>query len=1024
MIWLNRKCSEFYILPIALVMLVLFGGWVRTASADDDMFPPQDPATSVININSQGFTIKGKPIFITCGSMHYERVPRELWADRLMRMKQAGFNTVETYVFWNYQEPHPGQFDFTGQNDLAAFLALAKQMGFYVFLRVGPYDNGEWDSGGLPVWLRFIPGLSVRDSDKPFMDALDQYFDKLMPIIAANQISRGGPIILMQLENEYFFRTPSGYMEKMGGIDIPNPYFQYLYDKPRKMGINLPSLFNGVHQGYSPAGFAQLPNDNSPAPWFTSEMWTGWFNSYGPNDPLAERHAQQSVWRVIAYGGAGYSLFMTVGGTNFDHWNCDTVQSSYDFGAPIGQAGDLRPMYYSYKLVNYFADTFQQILATSQNVNAAVGPIPNGVYATARSSPSGTIAFLENRTFGNIYWQAAPNCMINLGPEEVFPVVQNFSINDSFSLNASYARIFGILHQGDTTTLVIYGDPGGQGQIQIGVAPGQVVANKSDAFVADSSGQQFTLNVTFPQSGPDAYLLQTQKTGQTEGPGQVLRVLVESTSEAQRTWFMPVQGQPSVVCGPEFVSGSSFDNGVITLQTERSIDSAYSGPTLVYGAYSAQDVDNPLHFTLAPETSDPSPADLTPPQLASWQVLRADGPASPGYDDSKWLATPDPLAMGADDYNGAYEWYRATVIVKQAGDYILQAPNVQDNGILFVNGNKVDTDDLSHPTVTLQQGANTIAILSVSDGRSKLYKFVGPFNEIDAKGLLPPVRLLANTGGAAQINGWTLRQFDGPQDQIIAQILADQPGDGWTSLDQQTKPTTAQSGYVWLRAKLPQFPPGRMQITIGNPPLGAIAFFNSRQILLHRVGTNLVARIEFDSSPNSENRLDIVVPNPAAIDKNFGPISILATTLMPALPGDGEITNWRMHGGLDPSPDASGGWTPYSQELDVPCYYRTSFTWHKNPDGVDPVLRVAWGDLSGGFVWLNGHNLGRYPDSVMQMGIYLPPCWINDGANSLVILDETGQSPDGVRLVTERVASRQEVVLQAQTQVSGGSMPN
>jgi len=1002
-----------------------FGVAIRSASADDQIFPPKDPSTSVIDINSQGFTINGKPLFITCGSMHYERVPRELWADRLMRMKQAGFNTVETYVFWNYQEPQPGQFDFSGQHDLAAFLALAKQMGMYVFLRIGPYDNGEWDSGGLPVWLRFIPGLSVRDSDKPFIDALDQYFNKLLPIVAANQISRGGPVIMMQVENECFFRTPDGYLRKLGGTEIPNAYFQYLFDKPRQMGINLPSFFNGIHQGYSPAGFSPFPSDNSPAPWFTSEMWTGWFNLYGPNDPPAQRHAEQSVWRVIAYGGAGYNLFMTVGGTNFDHWNCDTVQSSYDFGAPIGQGGDLRSMYYNYKLANYFADSFQEILAASRNTNAALNNIPSNIFSTARTSPGGTITFLENRNFQDINWQATPDCQITLGQGEIFPVVQNFSINDAFTLSASYARILGILPQGNTTTLVVYGDPGQQGQIQISIASGRVLVSKSNAFAADSANQQFTLNMTFPQSGPDSYLLQAQETGQTTGSNQILRVLVESTSEAKRTWFMPMQGQPSVVCGPAYVSRSAFDNGVITLQTENPADTTNSGPTLAYGAYNTQqDGDIPLHFSPAVETQDPSSADLAPPQLGSWQVLRVDGPAAPNYDDSKWLSAPQPLAMGADDYNGAYEWYRTTVHVDQAGDYVLQAPNVQDSGILFVNGTKVEADDLSHPTVTLQQGDNTLAIFTVCDGRSKLYRFLGPFNSIDAKGLLPPVTLLTTQGAAVQVNGWKFREFDGSQDQIIAQILADQPGDGWTSLDQQTSPTTAQNGYEWMQAQLPQFPPGRMQITIGNPPAGTIAFFNSRQILLHSVGQNLVARIEFDAASNSDNRLDVVAPNPAAIDKNFGPVKIVSTTLAPALPGGGTINGWRMHGGLDASPDATTGWTPYTQEVDVPCYYATTFAWHKNVNGIDPVFRLAWGNLSGGYVWLNGHNLGRYPDSVMQMGIYLPSCWINDGSNSLVVLDETGQSLDGVRLVTERVASRQEVVLQAQPNASGGSTPN
>jgi beta-galactosidase len=878
---------------ISMSALLAFGLPPRPAAADYSMFPPPDPSTSVVNINNQGFTINGQAVFLTCGSMHYERVPRQLWADRLMRMKQAGFNTVETYVFWNYQEPHPDQFDFTGQHDLAAFLALAKQMGFYVFLRVGPYDNGEWDSGGLPVWLRFIPGMDVRDSDKPFMDALDQYFDKLLPIVAANQISRGGPIILMQLENEGYLQLSDGYLRKLGATEIPNAYFDYLYNKPHTMGINLPMFFNGLNQGFSPAGYAPIFVSTLNSPWFTSEMWTGWFSSYRQVNPyVAEQHRgdphlETSIWRVIAYGGAGYNLFMAVGGTNFDNWNCDQVQSSYDFGAPIGQTGDLRPMYYSYKLANYFARTFEQILATSHNVIPALSFIPGGVFACARSSPNGVISFLENRSYEPIVWQAAPQCSITLNPNDMFPVVQNFTINSTFMLTNSYTKIFGILQQGATTTLVIYGDPGQEGQLQIGVAPGQFVAGKSDGFTADVGGLQYTLNVTFPQSGPQAYQLQTQKMGELTGSKQILRVLVESTSEAQRTWFMSVAGKPSVVCGPEYVSDSADIHGVVTLRTEREIDSNDLEPTLIYGS----DPD-PIRLALSSNLPDPSLADLMPPQLGPWQVLDADGPAAPGYDDSQWLSTPVPLAMGADDYNGDYEWYRTTITVSKPGNYTLQMPAVRDYGIVFVNGIELPSPGTSNASriLVLKQGANTLAILTVSEGRNKLYRFSGPFNgfnDLGAKGILAPVNI---------------------------------------------QPTDSGS---------------------------------------------------------------------------FADSSVAMTT-------------WRMHGGLD-SPDVSTGWTPYSKEPNVPCYYRSSFDWHKNPNGVDPVLRVAWGNLSSGFVLLNGHNLGRYPDSAMPMGIYLPPCWLNDGQNSLVILDEQGQAPDGVRLVVERIASHQEVLLHPVPGVSGQS---
>ena len=129
-------------------------------------------------------------------------MPRALWRDRLLRFKRAGFNCVEVYTFWNWHEPQEGKFDFTGDHDLDAYLKLVHEMGMYAICRVGPYYCAEWDSGGYPLWLRFKPGLRVREDDPPFLNAVDHFFDRLIPIVAANQISRGGSVILVQLENE------------------------------------------------------------------------------------------------------------------------------------------------------------------------------------------------------------------------------------------------------------------------------------------------------------------------------------------------------------------------------------------------------------------------------------------------------------------------------------------------------------------------------------------------------------------------------------------------------------------------------------------------------------------------------------------------------------------------------------------------------------------------------------------------------------------------------------------------------
>ena len=183
---------------VALTLLATLCPQSRAfADINDLMFPPPAAVGKAIRVDGQGFVLNGKRTFIASGSLHYARVPRALWADRLRRMKRAGFNTVSTYIFWSFQEPRKGDYRFTGRRNLDAFLALVKKMHMYALLRIGPYNNGEWANGGLPNWLRFIPGMLVRSYNQPFLKALKPYFDRLLPIIAKNQITHGGPVVLV-----------------------------------------------------------------------------------------------------------------------------------------------------------------------------------------------------------------------------------------------------------------------------------------------------------------------------------------------------------------------------------------------------------------------------------------------------------------------------------------------------------------------------------------------------------------------------------------------------------------------------------------------------------------------------------------------------------------------------------------------------------------------------------------------------------------------------------------------------------
>ena len=381
------------------------------ALANDLMYPPAPAAQAAIKIDGQGFIINGQRTYIASGCIHYPRVPRDLWRDRLLRLKRAGFNTVQTYAFWNFHEPRENEWDFTGDHDLGAFLDTAKEVGLYATVRVGPYVCAEWDSGGYPVWLKFKPPMKVRTADPEYLKWNDHWYDKILPIVAAHQIHKGGNVIMVQLENEH----PKGW----GTVD-GDPYFDHLHKKAVDLGIEVPYFFSGLNHGNGPS-----PGNvaSRTTPWYTTEFWPGWFDIYGNLADKRFREVERDNWKILAHGGAGHNFYMLHGGTNFETWNDDSGAASYDYGAAIGQCGDLRPIYYRMKRANYLAQLLPAMRESGAQLKFDVNSAKSYV---------------------------------------------NAPISEGVKLVSCSARILGAATQGNTTTLVVYGPAGESGKLDFG----------------------------------------------------------------------------------------------------------------------------------------------------------------------------------------------------------------------------------------------------------------------------------------------------------------------------------------------------------------------------------------------------------------------------------------------------------------------------------------------------------------------------------------------------------------------------
>ena len=187
---------------LAVVLLLTHAAQAAAQGRGSDIFPPKPAAQDAIHWQDGYFVIHGKPAFISSGSIHYARVPRELWRDRLWRLKMMGFNAVQSYIFWNATEPKEGQWDFSDNTDLDAWLSLLKEMNMYALERVGPYSCAEWELGGYPAWLMVKPGMIAREMG-PSVAFSDPHLDAVEKIVARHQLNHGGSVFMVQLENEH-----------------------------------------------------------------------------------------------------------------------------------------------------------------------------------------------------------------------------------------------------------------------------------------------------------------------------------------------------------------------------------------------------------------------------------------------------------------------------------------------------------------------------------------------------------------------------------------------------------------------------------------------------------------------------------------------------------------------------------------------------------------------------------------------------------------------------------------------------
>ncbi|WP_121616293.1 glycoside hydrolase family 35 protein [Virgibacillus halodenitrificans] len=332
--------------------------------------------------------LHNKPFQIISGAIHYFRIVPAYWEDRLLKLKACGFNCVETYVPWNLHEPEEGKYQFSGIADLEAFVQIAAKLDLYVILRPSPYICAEWEYGGLPAWLLSDRNMRVRTSYPDYLKKIDRYYNVLLSKIKPLLSTNDGPIIALQIENEYgSYGNDKKYLSHLKesmlqhGMDV----LLFTSDGPRDLmlqGGTIDGVLPTVNFGSRPGEAFTCLQDNFPGiPNIVMEFWNGWFDHWGEHHHTRDAGDAIDVFTRMMENGDSVNFYMFHGGTNFGFYNganfgkeyAPTV-TSYDYDCPVSESGDLTDKYYAVR----------EVIAKTKNIQLPDPPaaIPKMNYGT------------------------------------------------------------------------------------------------------------------------------------------------------------------------------------------------------------------------------------------------------------------------------------------------------------------------------------------------------------------------------------------------------------------------------------------------------------------------------------------------------------------------------------------------------------------------------------------------------------------------------------------------------------------
>jgi beta-galactosidase len=668
----------------------------------------QTVQTHTVTWDSHSLLVDGKRILLFSGEFHYFRLPSPSeWADRLEKMKAAGLNAVSIYFDWQYHSDSPGTYDFSGVRDVARLLDLTERIGLYVIARVGPYMNGEADAGGLPGWLLTKPlypraqtwnGVATQPQYSPLYAKYSrEWYDHLVPIIAAHQVTTGGSVLMLQIENEYDQTTGSQqYMQDLygdaraDGITVPIFHNDFWFSGNWSKLVDLyafdsyPYGFSCCHQwwdthfhGIDTWESILRNNLKITTPMFVSELQGGSFDPWGGSGYEKVANTLDGDWlstidqSALAQGTTILNTYMFVGGTSWGYMSAPDVYTSYDYGAPISESGTLRPSYYAAHRLGVFLDTYGSSLAAADATPAPAASTDPAVVVHARTDPGSgqTFIFLRHGDAGNAATTRLR--LVSANSTWTIPQMSGTAITvpgHGSALLLTNAQI-GPLHLNYSTSqvltdavtaqghyLVLYGPDGTPGETDFTLPAGETTITHNEGVRVTRTQTELRLNYQHT-SDPRTIEIQTA--------AGVLRLIVTNADQASHYWV----AHGLLIAGPDLVA---FEGGAL------KVWSSGSRGVRVYGAPANQEVivdglasalpDSIMGSTLLGSLGGPGRIDR--PTLSSWKFAPESPEIQPSFDDGSWQAathsgTSNPNVLPsstllADDYGFHYGfvWYR------------------------------------------------------------------------------------------------------------------------------------------------------------------------------------------------------------------------------------------------------------------------------------------------------------------------------------------------------------------------------